>query len=275
MFQNQAERHVPEFPHIDPREITWEKTEEAKRFLYDAMVIGAELLRSGAEVSRVEDTIKRICLAYGATHVNVFSITASIVVTISGPGFGTITQTRRVTEMQYDLKRLEMLNQLSRDICSKLPGTGEIEEELKKIDGEREYSFPLLIAMYAFVAGSFTVFFGGSFSDAFASALIGVVLKICMQFLKKLQINNLLTYFACSLLGGTLAFWAVKIGIGQSADLINIGDIMLLIPGIALTNGIRDMINGDMISGLIRFSAALLLAVVLAFGFVLASSYLA
>ena len=42
------------------------RCEEAEQYLYYAMTIGEQLLISGAEVGRVEDTIRRICLAYGA-----------------------------------------------------------------------------------------------------------------------------------------------------------------------------------------------------------------
>ena len=46
--------------------------EEAEQHLYYAMMIGEELLISGAEVGRVEDTIRRICISYGAERVDVF-----------------------------------------------------------------------------------------------------------------------------------------------------------------------------------------------------------
>ena len=89
--------------------------EEAEQHLYYAMMIGEELLISGAEVGRVEDTIRRICISYGAERVDVFSITSSIVTTIYGK-FGICTQTRRVRGMANDLGKLDDLNQLSRYI---------------------------------------------------------------------------------------------------------------------------------------------------------------
>ena len=46
---------------------------------------------------------------------------------------------------------------------------------------------------------------------------------------------------------------------------------MLLIPGIALTNAIRDLFSGDLVSGLLRFAEALMLAATVALGFVLAA----
>jgi uncharacterized membrane protein YjjP (DUF1212 family) len=47
-----------------------------------ALIIGKKMLISGAEVSRVEDTISRILNAYGAKKVDVFTITSSIVITV-------------------------------------------------------------------------------------------------------------------------------------------------------------------------------------------------
>ena len=46
---------------------------EMKKVLKYAMEIGECMLVSGAGVSRVEDTISRICKAYGAKEANVFS----------------------------------------------------------------------------------------------------------------------------------------------------------------------------------------------------------
>ena len=83
--------------------------EEAEQYLYYAMTIGEQLLCCGAEVGRVEDTIRRICLAYGASRADVFSITSSIVTTIYGEDFGICTQTRRVPGMSNDLGRLDDL----------------------------------------------------------------------------------------------------------------------------------------------------------------------
>ena len=68
-------------------------------------------------------------------------------------------------------------------------------------------------------------------------------------------------------LGGLLAALSVRVGLGESVDMISIGNIMLLIPGIPLTNSLRDMFSGNTISGLLRFSEAILLALTIAFGF--------
>ena len=56
-------------------------------------------------------------------------------------------------------------------------------------------------------------------------------------------------------------------GIGNSPEKIMIGNIMLLIPGIAFTTSLRDLINGDTISGLIGLIEAIVKAIAIAIGF--------
>ena len=52
------------------------------RTLKSILDAGEIILKSGGEVNRVEDTITRMCLAYGFLRADVFTITSSIVVTV-------------------------------------------------------------------------------------------------------------------------------------------------------------------------------------------------
>ncbi len=245
--------------------------DEANEYLKNALTLGEQMLRSGSEASRVEDSIRRICLAYGAERVDVLTITASIVVTISGERFGVVTQTRRVTRIRFDLQRLELLNQLSRRMVEEKLSGQQVERELERIDRAPSYTFLQQIFIYMLVSSSFAIFFGGDGWDALASALIGVVLKFADAGVKWLEVNGFVGTLLCSVLGGLLAYLLVDWGLGSSVEMISIGNIMLLIPGVMLTNSIRELFSGDTISGLLRFMEALLLTVMIALGFVAAS----
>lgn len=70
----------------------------SKEFLRIFLDMGEALLSSGAEIFRVEDTLNRMGYACGATQMNVFVITSSIVITMEFPGEGARTQTRRIRE---------------------------------------------------------------------------------------------------------------------------------------------------------------------------------
>lgn len=240
---------------------------EAEEILYCAMTVGEQILRSGGEAGRVEDTIKRICLAYGASRVDVFSITSSIITTMYGEEFGVCTQTRRVTGMVNDLDRLDRLNQLSREICREKVPYPIIRKKLDQIDQAPKYSFAMQLFVYALISSAFSVFFGGNIGDAIASAIIGILLKFMQTLVDKGSVNSLIATLLVSIFGGFLARLFVLVGLGSHVDLISIGNIMLLIPGIPLTNSLRDMFSGDIITGLIRFMESILLALTIALGF--------
>ena len=243
-------------------------TDYAREFLFIAMNIGEAMLRSGAEVSRVEDSIRRICLAYGATRVEVFAITANIVVTAYSPIFGAVTQTRRILSTSYDLHRLTRLNSLSRRICTEMPTFSAVERRLDEICAAKPtLSERAKIPVYALISLSFTLFFGGSAQDAAASAVIGVFLK-CMEYVSRfLELPPMVAAVLWSLCGGLLANIAVSLGLGQNAGMISIGNIMLLIPGMQLTNSFRDIFSGDTLSAMLGFCNAFLLAALIALGF--------
>lgn len=245
--------------------------EEAQQVLQCAMSVGEQMLINGAEVSRVEDSIRRICTAYGAERVDVFSITSSIVTTMFGPDFGSCTHTRRVSAMHNDFHKLDELNQLSRKICAEKPAPDTVPAQIEQILNGKRYSFWVQLLVYALVSGSFSVFFGGDLMDMVASSLIGVILKCLESFIRHSAVNSLFTALLCSAAGGFLANLSVRIGLGHHVDLISIGNIMLFISGVAFTNSLRDLFSGDTITGLIRFIEAILLAVIVAFGFTLAN----
>lgn len=245
--------------------------EQSQKVLHCAMSVGELMHTSGAEAGRVEDTIRRICMAYGATRVDVFSITSSIVTTMFCDGFESCTQSRRVSPMKNDFTRLDKLNHLSRWICSKRPEPEEIMVRIEKIRITRTYGFWTQLFFYAMISGVFTVFFGGNLRDMAASAITGAFLKSFEAFISRASLNSLLTSLLCSSFGGLIANLLVVLGLGIHTDLISIGNIMLLIPGVMFTNSLRDMFSGDTITGLIRCAESLLIAVTVALGFTFAN----
>lgn len=238
-----------------------------KKCLYLAMSIGEEMLIAGAEVHRVEDSISRICYAYGMERVDVLTITTSIVTTVYGEGFGSVTQTRRIKEQSYHLERLEELNSLSRLICEKKPEFWQAEQALAGCCRQKKQTWWEQLIVYASISGGFTLFFGGNALDALASLLIGILMKMSEMILEKLQMNRLLFNFLRAAVGGILAECLIGIGLGMHFDKITIGNIMLLTPGVAMTNSLRDMFGGELITGLLRFAESMLVAITIALGF--------
>ena len=120
---------------------------------------------------------------------------------------------------------------------------------------------------YAVNSTAFSIFFGGSAWDGFAAAISGVMLFGIQYFIQKLRMNSILQCLLASAFTAFVVTLMVSAGIGDSPEKITIGNIMLLIPGVSFTTSLRDLINGDTISGLIGLSEAIIKAVAIAIGF--------
>lgn len=243
--------------------------DEMKYFMTAIMDAGELLAAHGAEVSRVEDTITRLCMAYGFARADVFTITSSIIVTAMSADGRVVTQTRRIRTRDTDLGRVARVNELSRRICAGPISLEEFKRELDVIRKGKKTSVRLELGMHMMIAAALSVFFGGTGMDGMAAALSGAVLYGMLHGSSILKLNTIIQNMLCSAVTAMAVLLLVRMGIGTQPDKIMIGDIMLVIPGLQLTNSLRDMINGDMISGLLNMSEAVLKAAAVAMGFAL------
>ena len=246
---------------------------ETERALETILDLGEQMLICGGEVNRVETTLQRLCAAYGAQTTDVLVITECIILTVRSPAWGSLTQTRRVRTQKYNLSRLSRLNQLSRQVCAEPVPPEEFRGRLAEICGENAGSLPLSLAVWALTAGAFCAFFGGNVRDMLCSAAIGAILRAVHSLLtEKISLNGYFSVIICSFLGGLLAGLPARCGLPVNAAVVSIGDIMLLVPGVALTNSLRDLFSGDTISGLLKFSESVILSLVIAGGFALSTT---
>ena len=227
------------------------------------------MLVCGAEVERVEDSIERMCYAYGCDRVNAFIITSNIQVTFEDPRGNIITQIRRLKRNDTNFDRLDYLNDLSRYICANKPDLETLVQKYEAVMNRKQLPIWLQYFGAVLVASGFAVFFGGNFADAIASGVLGIVITLITRILAKIEENQMAKLFISSVIAGFLAIILVAVGIGSNVDKIMIGGIMLLIPGIAMTNSVRDLLIGDVVTGMIRFVNSLLMAAAIACGFAL------
>ena len=243
---------------------------DEKRQLISCMLdIGKEMVQSGAEISRVEDTLIRIGLSYGAKRVNAFALASNILLSIEFFGGEEITRTRRITKgLGNDFKKLEELNDLSRRFCSQKMTVFELHSEYLKIHETK----PSVLQTYfgnALASGAFALFFGGNIYDAVLSAIFGLFICFLQYTITPYCKNNITFTIIASFLTGLGISVISKYITVFNADKVMIGDIMLLVPGIAITNSVRDIFVGDTITGTMRFIECLLSAAALAAGFML------
>lgn len=242
---------------------------ENELLIEDVLELGKRYVLTGAEVKRVEESIRRIFIAYGFENVEIYAVTSLVLVSVKSPDGTHYTQSVRVNSGGTDLGRLEELNAQIRDICANTPDVYELDKQVKGY--EKPKPKPILKCLgYMLAAGGFAVFFGGNALDGVASALIGIAIYFMDYHFKIRSLNNVIYSILASFVSGCLAIVMVHFGIGHNVDKVMIGDIMLFIPGLMMVNAIKEIFNRDIYTGLHRFVEAVFIAVAIAGGFALA-----
>lgn len=239
---------------------------EAKKLLLLAALTGKIMLKNGAETYRVEDTIERICKSRKQIkYADAFVTPTGIFVSLEYDG-EMMTYLIRIKSIKIDLNKIDMVNEFSREFVSSHMSVDKGIEKLKKINQVESYSKAMKNLSGALACSFFALLFGGNFLDFVSTYLVSLVVLLTVGKIDKYK----MTFFINNIIGASVAsilsILVVNIGIGSNMDTIIIGSIMSLVPGVPITNALRDTISGDFISGLSRGMEAIFSALAIAFG---------
>lgn len=229
--------------------------------------IGRLMLENGAETYRVEDTVYRVAVNYGMQGVSVFSVPTALIITVQDQTGQEFTRLHRVTEQRSNLGIVSEANALSRRIAAAELSPNEALIEIDQLNRkESDYTVIEEILAAALICGVFTILFQGNLYDLIAAALTGSVGYGVYIYTQKAINIRFFSELISSLVISWIALLLINIGIGQDINIIIVSSVMTLVPGKAITNGIRDLMASHFISGVSVLSDALLTAAAIGIG---------
>lgn len=243
-----------------------ENCNQKKDVLRLATFMGELMLSSGAETYRIEDSIKRVCASRGFNHVNVFIAPATIIV--SDDRFDGYTFMKVIKQRVINLNKVDLLNCFSRQFVSTPDmSVDEAVEILKSLGNENPYSKFETYTATAVGSASFAILAGGNDAVTATLTLITAILAMkvsdFINWLTKIPIfATLVTSIAIALSGVVLT----EIGILNTPKMLVVGTIMPLLPGVPFIKAVRDLISGELMSGLGRLFDAGIIATAIASG---------
>lgn len=241
-----------------------------------AITAGYIMLRNGAETSRVEATMGHIARSCGAVNVESFVIPTGVFLSVTSADSRTITSMRRIADRTINLDRIAKVNELSRRLVEKRISYSVAKNILASIAKERT-GFPLIHTVVAsgMLGGGFAVLQNGGLAEifiAFNSAMI-------VRFIAHIVTHAGGVRFMFEFLGGMFAALAgVAAALARpewNHEIMISGGIIPLVPGVAITNAIRDVIAGELLSGISRGLEAALTSIAVAMGVVIILSMFA
>ncbi|SIT70473.1 threonine/serine exporter family protein [Edaphobacillus lindanitolerans] len=235
------------------------------------LLAGRLMMEAGAETYRVDDTMARMAASQGLTGADSFTTSTGI---IFSPGGNRHVKLASIRKRATDLEKIARVNSVSRGLSSGEIPLKEAYHELKRIErGDFMFPFWLQLLAAAVASGSFLILFGGHWLDIPAAFIAGGLgFFVSETFHEKTRVK-FFSEFTASAVVGLLSLAAVRTGFGGQLDVIIIAAVMPLVPGLLITNAVRDLMAGHFMAGLAKGAEAFLTAFAIGAGIALVLSF--
>ena len=239
-----------------------------------ALEVGQIILRSGGSTNSCEKLMTRVCVAYGFGETESYVTPTGIFISVGDVGQPVTTQLRRINTRSIDLGKISsvtsLVHTLDQKACVNNPKNclplEDFKQKLQAIENEKPYPEWLRIFCGGATSGFFCLLFGGSWLEFAVAYLVGILVSLTLRLIGLLRMNNFMVHALGAAMvvvfAKVLDIWVPYIKL----DNIIIGGIMLLVPGLSITNAIRDTMSGDLVSGTARAAEAMVISAAIATG---------
>ena len=243
--------------------------EQSKLAVNAASLAAQTILECSGEIYRAEETAIRMCGAYGMPNAEIICFPTGFTLHVITQNGQSLTRIKRVKDRNIQLQALDAVNSISRACCGGLLTAREALEALQMLRDAPKTPSLYSILSFASAAGFFSVMFGGGVLEFILAFIAGGLTQALIPLFAKLHAPSLLISMMAGFMAAIVTLGLIKL-FGGSQEAIIAGAIMPLLPGLAMTNAIRDTMRGDLIAGMARTTDALLSAVLIAAGVAIA-----
>ena len=223
------------------------------------LLAGQIILQNGGETYRVEDTMSRIAASYGMENSHSYVTPTGLLFAIDGSS--QLTKLIRISVRSTNLIKVSLVNDISRRISSGELSAEEALSALSQVEtSSREYRSVFKILAAAIASACFLIMFQGKWDDFLSVFFIGGLGFMGFICAKRVVSVIFLAEFLAAIVIGVMAVLAVQTGAAEELDIIIISAVMPLVPGLHITNAVRDLMAGHLVSGLSKGAEALLTA---------------
>ncbi|MCD2256839.1 threonine/serine exporter family protein [Lactobacillus sp. CC-MHH1034] len=277
MFVTDRSTKLAEEKHLDPQKIELSDLNGQVNInlVFEACLLAGKIMvENGSEMYRVEDTMRRIANNGGVQEAQIFTTTTVITIgTFDAPN----TQLIQINNRKIDLEKIARVNSASRDFAHHRIDLTELITRLIQID-KNAPTFPFWWQLLSagLVSATLMILFSGYYDwyDLPIAFVIGMLGFFINDYIDNLIQIQFISQFTASLTIGIFTILAVRFNLGHSVNNIVIGAVMPLVPGVPLTNALRDLLAGHLMSGITRGVEATLSAGAIGSGIALVFHFL-
>lgn len=241
--------------------------DEEIRSLSDLLLeIGTLLMCSGASTSKIRITVQRVADSYGY-NANLSLTHKALMLSIHNKNRDYfLSDIKQAPAHVPNFKIVSGISRLSWKIVEEKPSIYIVEEELERLKNISHYPRIAILLLVSFAGASFCRLFGGGYQEmivAFVATFVGLFIR---QEAARKKFNPNLCVFFAALASSLISGLSIKYNIGIYPEYAFATSVLYLIPGIPLINSLSDLLEGNIINGLIRGVSGLISTAAIALG---------
>ena len=232
--------------------------------------IASILMVSGANTNRVDVNIDRFASVLNCESYSLISQKTIILTVIDNETKENYTKVKNLPAHKIDFTIISSISKASWKAIEENWTLSQIKQEIDKVKQQKRYPRYVVLIAVSFAGAGFCKIFGGDYLNliiAFISTFFGLFI---LQTAHKRQFNTYISVFLASLTASLLASLGVYFNLGTQPDATLATSILFLVPGVALINSFTDLIDKNLLNGIVRFANGIMTVLSIALGLFLA-----
>lgn len=240
-----------------------QKIKDAQAMLLN---VGTLLMSSGASTGRVRNTMNRIADALGY-DIELLITNRSLMLKVHDQeSEHFIASLKRTSPHGVNFRVVSGISRMSWRVVEENWSIPQINTEIDRLVALPHYPRWIVLPAVALAGSGFCALFGGKGVElvvTFVATFFGLFIR--QEALRK-RFNPFVAILFASFAASLLSGLSVKLGFGSSPDLAFATSVLFLVPGVPLINSFTDMIDGNILNGIVRGVSGLIIAFSIALG---------
>jgi uncharacterized membrane protein YjjP (DUF1212 family) len=228
--------------------------------------IGSHLMSSGANSLRVRDIIERIATSLGY-RTNLLITHRALMITLHDEKeqhfFSSL---KRTSPHGANFRISSGISRMSWRVADEGWTIEQIKQELDRLIHLPHYPRIVILLMISLAGASFCRLFGGNAIDMLVTAFSTFGGLFVRQEMTKRHFNPYLVIFCAAFTASLISGAYLKFSNISTSEHAFAASVLFLIPGIPLINSLSDIIDGNIMNGIVRGVNGLVIAFTIALG---------
>ncbi len=239
---------------------------DIKELGYVLLEISSLLMSCGATTNRIRITVDRIAESFGFTadmFITNRAITLSLTSANNEESFSSL---KRTSPHGVNYRIVSGISRMSWRVVQEQWNINQIKNELGRLTTLPPYPRLLVLTLIGFSGAAFCRIFGGDVPEMIVTFLASFAGMFIRQESVRMEFNPYLCIFFASLTASLISGACRKIGLGTTMEHAFTASVLFLIPGVPLINSFSDLIDGNILNGIVRGINGILISFAIALG---------